>query len=123
MRTKAGTWALNAAEARQIEAAADADERWVASLEGKDQWLQRPLQPPGLLRSGEHSYTVVPSFPCCVTLGKDRWLQRPLQPPGLLRSTLTTPASVQRFCNGTWTAAGQHTAPAAAVRPAGPECT
>ena len=52
MRTKAGTWALNQGEAAAIEAAADADDRWEKSLEGKDQWLMRPLQPPGLLRSG-----------------------------------------------------------------------
>lgn len=44
---------MNETEAKAIEAAADADERWERSLEGKDQWLMRPLQPPGLLRSGE----------------------------------------------------------------------
>jgi len=52
VRTKAGTWAASEAEARMIELSADRDEQWEASLEGKDQWLQRPLQPPGLLRSG-----------------------------------------------------------------------
>jgi acetyl-CoA carboxylase carboxyl transferase subunit alpha len=58
VRTKAGTWALNETEARMIEKAADADERWAASLEGKDQWLQRPLQPPGLLRTGIMEATI-----------------------------------------------------------------
>lgn len=50
--TKAGTWAFSEAEAEQIEAAVDADEKWVASLEGRDEWLNKPLQPPGLLNSG-----------------------------------------------------------------------
>lgn len=52
VHTKAGTWAYSEAEAEQIEAAVDADEKWVASLEGRDQWLNRPAQPPGLLGSG-----------------------------------------------------------------------
>ncbi len=55
MTTKAGTWAVSEAEARMIEGAVDADERWAASLAGKEQWLQRPAQPPGLLQSGERA--------------------------------------------------------------------
>ena len=52
VRTKAGTWAASEAEARMIEFSADRNEKWEASLEGKEQWLQKPVQPPGLLRSG-----------------------------------------------------------------------
>ena len=52
--TAAGTWALNETEARMIEKTVDGDERWEKSLEGKDQWINKPLQPPGLLRSGEN---------------------------------------------------------------------
>lgn len=35
-----------------IEALADADAKWDASLVGKDEWLNKPLQPPGLFNSG-----------------------------------------------------------------------
>lgn len=52
VRTKAGTWALNESEAAAIEAAVDTDEQWEKSLEGRDQWLMRPQQPPSMLRSG-----------------------------------------------------------------------
>ena len=52
VRTKVGTWALSEAEAAMIELSADRDEKWEASLAGKEQWLHKPLQPPGLLRSG-----------------------------------------------------------------------
>ena len=52
VRTKVGTWALSEAEAAMIELSADRDEKWEASLVGKEQWLHKPLQPPGLLRSG-----------------------------------------------------------------------
>lgn len=52
VRTKAGTWALNESEAAAIEAAVNTDEQWEKSLEGKDQWLMRPQQPPSMLRSG-----------------------------------------------------------------------
>ena len=52
VRTKVGTWALSEAEASMIELSADRDEKWEASLVGKEQWLHKPLQPPGLLRSG-----------------------------------------------------------------------
>lgn len=50
--TQAGTWAPNKEEAELIEAIVDRDERWEASLEGKEEWINRPFQPPGLLRSG-----------------------------------------------------------------------
>ena len=51
--TKAGTWCFNEEERDQVERAADADEKWAASLEGKEEWIQKPSQPPGLLRSGQ----------------------------------------------------------------------
>ena len=57
VRTKVGTWALSEAEAAMIELSADRDEKWEASLAGKEQWLHKPLQPPGLLRSGKASST------------------------------------------------------------------
>jgi acetyl-CoA carboxylase carboxyl transferase subunit alpha len=50
--TKAGTWAPTMAEAQYIEAAADADEQWDALVKGKEEWTNRPVQPPGLARSG-----------------------------------------------------------------------
>lgn len=53
VHTKAGTWALNEAEAEMIEMVADMDIKWEKSLEGKDEWINKPAQPPGLLRSGE----------------------------------------------------------------------
>ena len=31
---------------------ADKDEEWDKSLEGKSEWINRPAQPPGLLRTG-----------------------------------------------------------------------
>ena len=50
--TKAGTWAPNQEEANMIEAIVDRDERWEESLVGKEQYIDRPIQPPGLLGSG-----------------------------------------------------------------------
>ncbi|KAK9809169.1 hypothetical protein WJX72_010598 [[Myrmecia] bisecta] len=50
--TKVGTWAASEDEARMIELVADADEEWEESLKGKEQWIKKPLQPPGLMRSG-----------------------------------------------------------------------
>ena len=50
--TKMGTWAPTEADAELIELMADKDEEWEASLKGKGEWLNRPAQPPGLLRSG-----------------------------------------------------------------------
>ena len=52
MTTKAGTWAPTQEEADRIEAVVDRDERWEQSLAGKEEFINRPLQPPGLLRSG-----------------------------------------------------------------------
>jgi len=48
--TPAGTWALNEVEARYIEASVNADETWDKALEGKQDWTNKPLQPPGLGR-------------------------------------------------------------------------
>jgi len=50
--TRAGTWAASEAEAAYIEAAADADDQWDALVRGKEEWTNRPVQPPGLARSG-----------------------------------------------------------------------
>jgi acetyl-CoA carboxylase carboxyl transferase subunit alpha len=52
VRTESGTWAVSQAEADIIESIVDSDEKWEESLQGKDQWLLKPVQPPGLLRSG-----------------------------------------------------------------------
>ena len=35
-----------------IEAIVDRDEEWDRSLVGKEQYIDRPIQPPGLLNSG-----------------------------------------------------------------------
>ena len=53
--TKLGTWAPTEADAELIELMADKDQEWEASLKGKSEWLNRPAQPPGLLRSGAAS--------------------------------------------------------------------
>jgi hypothetical protein len=50
--TAAGTWAYDEAEARAIEAAADADEAWDKALAAKEEWTNKPVQPPGLGRCG-----------------------------------------------------------------------
>ncbi len=50
--TKAGTWAASEAEAKYIEQVVDGDEKWEKLLEGREEWVNRPLQPPGLSRSG-----------------------------------------------------------------------
>ncbi len=52
VRTRAGTWAVNEAEAAAIERMADADEAWEAELRARAEWVNRPVQPPGLGRSG-----------------------------------------------------------------------
>ncbi|KAI8469767.1 MAG: acetyl-CoA carboxylase [Monoraphidium minutum] len=51
-RTAAGTWAVDESEARAIEAAVDADEVWDKLLASKEGWTNKPVQPPGLGRSG-----------------------------------------------------------------------
>ncbi len=51
-RTRAGTWAPTPEEAELIEMIADKDAEWEASLKDKKAWINRPSQPPGLLRSG-----------------------------------------------------------------------
>lgn len=52
VRTKAGAWAVSEAEAKFIEQLADGDEMWEMQLENKKDWVNRPIQPPGLGRSG-----------------------------------------------------------------------
>lgn len=50
--TKAGTWAVDEAEAVYIEKLADQHEQWQQVLEERQEWVNKPLQPPGLSRSG-----------------------------------------------------------------------
>jgi len=50
--TPAGTWAVSEAEAEHIEASVNADEAWDRAMEGKADWTNKPLQPPGLGRTG-----------------------------------------------------------------------
>eukprot|EP00878_Enallax_costatus_P001030 GHUV01001165.1.p1 GENE.GHUV01001165.1~~GHUV01001165.1.p1 ORF type:complete len:493 (+),score=148.14 GHUV01001165.1:149-1627(+) len=52
VRTDAGTWALNEAEAAYIETSVSADDAWEKQMEGKTEWTNKPVQPPGLARSG-----------------------------------------------------------------------
>ena len=59
--TKMGTWAVDEREAELCELIADQDEKWDESLVGKEQWINMPAQPPGLLRSG-----MVHSLASCV---------------------------------------------------------
>ena len=59
MTTKAGTWAPTQEEADRIEAIVDRDERWEQSLAGKEEFINRPLQPPGLLRSGTRPHPLL----------------------------------------------------------------
>lgn len=61
--TKMGTWAVDEREAELCELIADQDEKWDESLVGKEQWINMPAQPPGLLRSG-----MVHSPASCVAL-------------------------------------------------------
>lgn len=51
--TKMGTWAPNQEEAELTEMIVNKDEQWEELLKGKSAWLNRPAQPPGLLRSGD----------------------------------------------------------------------
>jgi len=53
VRTKAGAWAETEAEAKLIEHLADGDEKWEKTVAGRQEWINRPIQPPGLGRSGE----------------------------------------------------------------------
>ncbi|KAG1676463.1 hypothetical protein FOA52_002283 [Chlamydomonas sp. UWO 241] len=52
VRTEAGAWAADAGEAAYIEGLVDADEKWDKLMEGRQEWVNRPVQPPGLGRSG-----------------------------------------------------------------------
>ena len=47
-----GTWAPTQEEAEVVEMIADKDEEWEERLKGKSEWINKPAQPPGLLRSG-----------------------------------------------------------------------
>jgi hypothetical protein len=60
VHTAAGTWALNEAEAAHIAASVDADEAWDRAMDGKADWTNRPVQPPGLGRCVQE--TVFSSF-------------------------------------------------------------
>ncbi|BDA44272.1 Acetyl-coenzyme A carboxylase carboxyl transferase subunit [Coccomyxa sp. Obi] len=51
-RTAMGTWAPTQEEAEVVEMIADKDEEWEERLKGKSAWINKPAQPPGLLRSG-----------------------------------------------------------------------
>jgi hypothetical protein len=51
--TKAGAWAASEAEARYIEQLVDADEQWDKLMAEGAEWLNKPVQPPGLGRTGE----------------------------------------------------------------------
>ena len=62
--TKLGTWAPTETDAEVIEMMADKDEEWEESLKGKSQWLNRPAQPPGLLRTGRAAKTDHARCPC-----------------------------------------------------------
>eukprot|EP00798_Chlamydomonas_sp_ICE-L_P011672 gene11672-34393_t len=61
--TEAGTWAFNEAEAAYLKSVADADEKWDALMVGREEWTNKPLQPPGLGRTGimEMAVSVVES--------------------------------------------------------------
>jgi acetyl-CoA carboxylase carboxyl transferase subunit alpha len=52
VQTAAGTWAVSEAEAAHIAASVDADEAWDKAMEGKGVWTNKPVQPPGLGRTG-----------------------------------------------------------------------
>jgi hypothetical protein len=49
---QSGAWAADAGEAAYIEGLVDADEKWDTLMEGRQEWVNRPVQPPGLGRSG-----------------------------------------------------------------------
>jgi hypothetical protein len=59
VHTPAGTWALNEAEAAHIAASVDADEAWDRAMEGKADWTNRPVQPPGLGRCVGGAFSLV----------------------------------------------------------------
>jgi hypothetical protein len=68
--TKMGTWAVDEREAELCELIADQDERWDEAIVGKEQWINKPAQPPGLLRTGQ---STLYSF---VGLTSHHWQQR-----------------------------------------------
>lgn len=64
--TKMGTWAVDEREAELCELIADQDERWDEAIVGKEQWINMPAQPPGLMRSGvcHPFYLLAPKSGC-----------------------------------------------------------
>ena len=62
--TKMGTWAVDEREAELCELIADQDERWDEAVKGKEQWINKPAQPPGLLRSGVCVCVCVCAYVC-----------------------------------------------------------
>lgn len=62
--TKMGTWAPTETDAEVIEMMADKDEEWEESLKGKGEWINRPAQPPGLLRTGTVKAADTARCPC-----------------------------------------------------------
>ncbi len=62
-RTAAGTWAPNAEEAELVELIVDKDEEWEERLKGKEAWINKPAQPPGLLRSGARATLLPTRYP------------------------------------------------------------
>ena len=63
--TKMGTWAVDEREAELCELIADQDERWDEAIVGKEQWINKPAQPPGLLRSGVYRACGQACAPSC----------------------------------------------------------
>ena len=65
-----GTWAVDEREAELCELIADQDERWDEAIKGKEQWINKPAQPPGLLRTGMPLATPL-CLPCSLCLLQD----------------------------------------------------
>lgn len=52
VKTPAGAWAVSEEEAQYIQSMVDADEEWEALMKERTEWTNKPVQPPGLSRSG-----------------------------------------------------------------------
>ncbi len=96
--TKMGTWAVDEREAELCELIADQDERWDEAIVGKEQWINKPAQPPGLLRTGQsmlHLYLLgSPAITWAAWL--NTWLLTKLTLKGVVFSFLSiTGSSVQ----------------------------
>lgn len=50
--TAAGTWAPTPDDAKYIESLADMEEKWAATLAGKEEWLMKPIVPAGSTAPG-----------------------------------------------------------------------